>query len=72
MAFHISNLGAFGGGNALHADMDGYVPQEDDGPWDLAYDHGCQASHADWEDQPSRLREAIDAILAHRQQDDAP
>ena len=45
MAFHKSNFGAFGGG--LHADMNGYVPEEDDGPFDLSYDHGSERTHND-------------------------
>lgn len=43
MAFHISNFGAFRGG--LTADMNGYVPEATDGPFDLAYDHGTERTH---------------------------
>ncbi len=43
MAFHISNFGSFGGG--LQADMNGYVPEATDGPFDLAYDHGTERTH---------------------------
>lgn len=43
MAFHISNLGAFGGG--LNHDMAGFVPETNDDPWTLEYDHGGQATH---------------------------
>lgn len=39
MSFHISNFGSYGSLVERHADMDGYVPERGDGPWDLAYDH---------------------------------
>ena len=45
MAFHKSNFGAFGGG--LHADMNGYIPEAEDGPFDLAYDHAERTHNAD-------------------------
>lgn len=44
MAYHKSNLGAFARAG-LHADMDGYVPEATDGPWDLHYDHGTERTH---------------------------
>ena len=71
MSFHKSNLGAFGEG--LPADMDGYVPEADDGPWDLAVDHGAKATHNEdgslteygewWEEDgfPKWQAEAIEA-----------
>jgi len=34
--FHQSNLGAFAPVSC--ADMDGYIPEAGDGPWDLSYD----------------------------------
>lgn len=43
MAFHKSNLGSFGEG--LRADMDGYVPEASDGPWDFSIDHGTERTH---------------------------
>lgn len=43
MSFHKSNLGSFGG--SLRADMDGYVPEATDGPWDLNFDHGSERTH---------------------------
>ena len=49
--FHKSNLGSFGEG--LRADMDGYVPEATDGPWDLALDHGTEYTH----DQDGNLTE---------------
>lgn len=42
MAYHKSNLGAFGG--SITSDMDGYIPEAGDGPWDLAVDHGGLAT----------------------------
>lgn len=43
MAFHRSNLGSYGTG--LPADMNGYVPEDGDGPWSLSYDHGGEDTH---------------------------
>lgn len=43
--FHHSNLGSFGSG--LPHDMNGFVPEAEDGPWDFAIDHGCQETHDD-------------------------
>jgi hypothetical protein len=43
MPFHKSNLGSFGEG--VQADMNGYVPTADDGPWDFAIDHGSERTH---------------------------
>lgn len=37
MAFHKSNLGSFGAN--LQSDMDGYVPEADDDPWQFSVDH---------------------------------
>lgn len=45
MAFHKSNLGSFGGG--IRADMNGYVPEATDGPFDLSVDHGTERTHDD-------------------------
>ena len=45
MAFHKSNFGTFSGG--LQADMNGYVPEATDGPFDLHYDHGTERTHND-------------------------
>lgn len=42
MAFHKSNFGSFGN---LPCDMNGYVPEADDGPWDFAIDHGTERTH---------------------------
>lgn len=47
MAFHKSNLGSFGGG--VSCDMDGYVPEITDGPWDLNVDHGSETTHENGE-----------------------
>ena len=43
MAFHKSQLGAFG--ENLPCDLNGYVPTEGTGPWDLTYDHGSESTH---------------------------
>lgn len=43
MSFHKSNLGSFG--ENIQADMDGYIPDATDGPFDLNYDHGTEATH---------------------------
>ena len=37
MAFHKSNLGKFG--DHLDADLEGYVPTAETGPWELTYTH---------------------------------
>lgn len=44
MTFHKINLGSFGSG--VRADIDGYVPTEDTGPWDLNYEHS-ERTHDD-------------------------
>lgn len=59
MSYHKSNLGSFGGG--IQADMNGYVPEATDGPWDLDYNHSTERTHNDdgslteygewWEDE---------------------
>lgn len=41
--FHGSNLGSFA--PTEHLDMNGFLPDEDDGPWDLTYDHGSERTH---------------------------
>jgi len=43
MTFHKSNLGSFG--NNVQADINGFVPTEETGPWDLSYDHGSEDTH---------------------------
>lgn len=43
MAYHVSNLGAFG--DESLADMNGYIPEDGDGPWDFAVDHGGRETH---------------------------
>jgi hypothetical protein len=43
--FHKSNLGRFG--EHLPADMEGYVPALEDGPWDLNVDHSSERTHND-------------------------
>ena len=43
MAFHKTNLGSFGAN--IQTDMDGYIPEASDGPWDFAIDHGTQQTH---------------------------
>jgi hypothetical protein len=45
MAFHKSNLGAFG--ESLPSDMDGYMPEENDDVWQFAVDHGGHRTHDD-------------------------
>lgn len=45
MSFHASNLGRFGDG--LRTDMNGKVPEADDGPWDFAVDHGAERTHTE-------------------------
>ncbi len=51
MAFHHGDLGAFG--EKIPADMDGYVPEAGDNPWQFAVDHGGQRTH----DQDGELNE---------------
>jgi hypothetical protein len=43
MAFHKSKLGSFG--DRLPADINGYVPTADTGPWQLHFDHGSDTTH---------------------------
>jgi hypothetical protein len=43
MAYHKTNLGSYG--ESLQADMNGYVPEAKDGPWDFAVDHGTERTH---------------------------
>jgi hypothetical protein len=45
--FHKSNLGSFG--ERLPSDMNGFVPESGDGPWDFCIDHGTEKTHADGE-----------------------
>ena len=45
MTFYKSNLGSSGG--SVQADINGYVPTEDTGPWELNYDHGSEQTHDD-------------------------
>lgn len=70
MAYHNSNLGAYA--PTEHADMDGYIPEAEDGPWDLNWDHGSERTHNDdgslteygewWEEEwPERRAEAVKA-----------
>lgn len=40
--FHRTNLGMYGN---LPSDMDGYVPEDQDGPWDFNIDHGSERTH---------------------------
>lgn len=44
MAFHATNMGAYA---PATRDMNGYVPEADDGPWDLAFDHGTERTHGE-------------------------
>lgn len=41
--FHNSNLGS----NSVPCDLDGYVPEANDGPWDFVIDHGSNRTHED-------------------------
>lgn len=71
MAYHVSKLGSFG--PTQHTDMEGYVPEADDGPWDLKYDHGLEVTHNEdgslteygewWEEErwPEKRDAAIEA-----------
>ena len=43
MAFHKTNLGSFGVG--LKSDMNGFVLEATDGPWDFVIDHGTERTH---------------------------
>ena len=43
--YHKSNLGSFG--SSIHADINGYVPTAETGPWELDYDHGSEQTHDD-------------------------
>ena len=45
MTFHKTRLGSFAGN--VPADIDGYVPTADTGPWELTYDHGSYRTHDD-------------------------
>jgi len=42
--YHISNLG-LNSNQCPHTDIEGYVPTEDDGPFDLTFDHGSESTH---------------------------
>lgn len=42
MAFHKSNMGSYGSSTC---DMNGYVPEATDGPWDFAIDHRTERTH---------------------------
>jgi hypothetical protein len=69
--FHRSNLGAFGW--SLPCDIDGYVPEASDGPWDFTIDHGTEKTHTEdgeltdygewWEEDgfPAWRDEAVEA-----------
>ncbi len=41
--FHHTNLGCFA--PVQYADMQGFIPELSDGPWDLTYDHGSERTH---------------------------
>jgi hypothetical protein len=78
MAFHKSNLGSFGEG--LPADMNGYVPEADDGPWDFAVDHGCESTHdedgelteyGEWWEEEGFPQWQADAIAATQASEEA-
>ena len=43
--YHVTRLGKYGPQSC--ADMQGYIPEADDGPWDLDYDHGMERTHDD-------------------------
>jgi len=43
MAFHKTNRGIFGA--TLTSDINGFVPTENTGAWDLTYDHGTEQTH---------------------------
>lgn len=45
MAFHFSRFGMFG--NNLPCDIDGYVPEQNDSPWEFNVDHGYERTHDD-------------------------
>lgn len=45
MAYHKNRLGRFG--DNVQADIHGYVPTADTGPWELTYDHGSEDTHDD-------------------------
>tara|TARA_B100000519_G_scaffold25799_1_gene18133 strand:- start:35499 stop:35804 length:306 start_codon:yes stop_codon:yes gene_type:complete len=47
MAIHISRFGQYGKGLKRHADIDGYIPEPSDGPWDGRWDHGVERTHND-------------------------
>lgn len=75
--FHKTNLGAYG--ENLTADMNGYVPEATDGPWDFTLDH-TERTHDDagnlteygqwWEDEGyPEWRDA--AVAATRQATEA-
>src|SRR5690606_24968719 len=66
--FHRSKLGSYA--RFINADMDGYIPEAGDGPWDFAIDHGTELTHIGgkltaygkwWEDEgfPAWRDEAI-------------
>lgn len=42
--FHYSSMGEYA---PITRDMDGYVPEAGDGPWDFAVDHGTERTHDD-------------------------
>lgn len=69
--YHSSNLGSYA--HSVGRDMEGYIPEADDGPWDLTYDHGAERTHDNygalteygqwWEEErwPELLNEAVAA-----------
>lgn len=43
-SIHVSTLGSFAP-KGRYIDLDGYIPTEDCGPWELRYDHGTEDTH---------------------------
>jgi hypothetical protein len=43
--YHIHRLGLQA--TSSNSDMDGYVPEDGDGPWDFTIDHGTEKTHDD-------------------------
>lgn len=45
MTFHRTNFGSFG--ERLPADIHGFVPTAETGPWELTFDHGTERTHGE-------------------------
>jgi len=53
---HITNFGSFGGPLESLADQNGFIADDETGPWDLRYDH-AESTHDDDDDGDGELTE---------------